>query len=50
MDQAIGKAVAVGTITLIAPTRIIEGPGEELTIDGVRMVFQNTPGTEARPK
>ena len=47
VDQAIGKAVPVGTITLIAPTRIIEGKGEELTIDGVRMVFQNTPGTEA---
>src|SRR6185503_12653502 len=40
-------AVAVGTITLIAPTRIIEGAGDELTIDGIRMVFQNTPGTEA---
>ena len=47
VDQAIGKAVAVGTITLIAPTRIIEGAGDELTIDGIRMVFQNTPGTEA---
>ena len=47
VDQAIGKTVAVGAITLIAPTRTIQGAGEELTIDGVRMVFQNTPGTEA---
>ncbi len=47
VDQAIGKTTPVGAVTLIAPTRIIEGKGEELTIDGVRMVFQNTPGTEA---
>jgi alkyl sulfatase BDS1-like metallo-beta-lactamase superfamily hydrolase len=47
VDQAIGKTVADGTITLIAPTRTIVGDGEELTIDGVEMVFQNTPGTEA---
>jgi alkyl sulfatase BDS1-like metallo-beta-lactamase superfamily hydrolase len=45
--QGLGQNVALGTITLIAPTRIIEDDIEELTIDGVRMVFQNTPGTEA---
>ena len=47
VDQAIGKAVSAGTSGLIAPTRIIEKDVEELTVDGVRMVFQNTPGTEA---
>lgn len=47
VDQAIGKNVASGTVGLIAPTRLIEGDIEELTVDGVRMVFQNTPGTEA---
>jgi alkyl sulfatase BDS1-like metallo-beta-lactamase superfamily hydrolase len=47
VDQAIGKAVSTGTSGLIAPTRIIEKDVEELTVDGVRMVFQNTPGTEA---
>jgi alkyl sulfatase BDS1-like metallo-beta-lactamase superfamily hydrolase len=47
VDQAIGKNVAVGNLGLIAPTRVIEGDIEELTIDGVTMVFQNTPGTEA---
>jgi alkyl sulfatase BDS1-like metallo-beta-lactamase superfamily hydrolase len=45
--QGLGQNVALGTITLIAPTRIIEDDIEEITIDGVRMVFQNTPGTEA---
>ena len=47
VDSAIGKATASGTLGLIAPSRIIEEDFEELTIDGVRMVFQNTPGTEA---
>ena len=47
VDQAIGKAVAAGTVGLIAPTRLIEADVEELVVDGVRMVFQNTPGTEA---
>ncbi len=47
VDSAIGKATASGTIGLIAPTVVIEDDFEEHTIDGVRMVFQNTPGTEA---
>lgn len=47
VDQAIGKGVASGSVGLIAPTRYIEADIEELTVDGVRMVFQNTPGTEA---
>ncbi len=47
VDQSIGKGVAVGTVGLIPPTIEIVDDIEELTIDGVRMVFQNTPGTEA---
>ena len=47
VDQAIGKGVAVGSVGLIAPTVSIVEDIEELTVDGVRMVFQNTPGTEA---
>lgn len=47
VDQAIGKAVASGNVGLIAPTVTITADIEELTVDGVRMVFQNTPGTEA---
>ena len=47
VDQAIGKGVAVGSVGLIAPTISIVEDIEELTVDGVRMVFQNTPGTEA---
>ncbi len=47
VDSAIGKALAAGTTGLIAPTLIIEDEFEEHVIDGVNMVFQNTPGTEA---
>lgn len=47
VDQAIGKAVAAGSVGLIPPTIDIVDDIEELTIDGLRMVFQNTPGTEA---
>ena len=47
VDSAIGKATASGTFGLLPPTRVIEDDYEEVTIDGVRMVFQNTPGTEA---
>lgn len=35
------------TVGLIAPTREIEKTGEEWEIDGVRMIFQLSPGTEA---
>jgi alkyl sulfatase BDS1-like metallo-beta-lactamase superfamily hydrolase len=47
VDQSIGKNVAAGNLGLIAPTRTITEDTEEITIDGVRMVFHNTPGTEA---
>ena len=47
VDQSIGKNVANGDTGLIAPTRLITKDFEELTIDGVTMVFQNTPDTEA---
>jgi alkyl sulfatase BDS1-like metallo-beta-lactamase superfamily hydrolase len=47
VDQSIGKNVAAGNAGLIPPTVIIRDEIEELTVDGVKMVFQNTPGTEA---
>ncbi|MDU4253037.1 alkyl/aryl-sulfatase [Pseudomonas sp.] len=47
VDMAIGKAAARGPLTLIAPTRLIEGDLQELEIDGVPVTFQNTPGTES---
>jgi len=47
VDQAIGKNVASGSVGLIPPTLVISEDVEEHVIDGVRMVFHNTPGTEA---
>ncbi len=47
VDQSIGKNTAAGTLGLIEPTRIISKDFETLTVDGVTMEFQNTPGTEA---
>ncbi|WP_390591536.1 alkyl/aryl-sulfatase [Simiduia litorea] len=47
VDQSIGKNVAAGTIGLIAPNVTISEPTKAMTIDGINMVFQNTPGTEA---
>ena len=47
VDQAIGKNAANGSVSLIAPNRLIGKDIEEITLDGVKMVFQNTPDTEA---
>jgi alkyl sulfatase BDS1-like metallo-beta-lactamase superfamily hydrolase len=41
-------AISGGTQTLIPPTRLIARSGETLTVDGVRMEFQLTPGAELR--
>jgi len=48
VDAGLGKGVPLlGSSGLIAPTEDISVTGTELTIDGVRIVFQLTPGTEA---
>ena len=47
VNQGLGKTISAGAVGLIAPTRIIEDDIEYIEVDGVRMVFQNTPGTEA---
>jgi glyoxylase-like metal-dependent hydrolase (beta-lactamase superfamily II) len=43
----LGQTTSTGEPTLIPPTIDITATGQELTIDGVRIVFQVTPGTEA---
>lgn len=47
VDAGLGKPSAPGTISLIAPTRLIEKPVETHRIDGVEIVFELTPGAEA---
>ncbi|MFK0160379.1 alkyl/aryl-sulfatase [Streptomyces sp. NPDC090493] len=43
----LGQTTSLGSIGLVAPTLDITATGQEETVDGVRMVFQLTPGTEA---
>jgi alkyl sulfatase BDS1-like metallo-beta-lactamase superfamily hydrolase len=45
--QGLGQNVGAGNIGLISPTRVIEEAIETLAVDGIEMVFQNTPDTEA---
>ena len=47
VGQGLGQAVSAGAVGLIAPTRYVEKAIEEFEVDGVRMIFQNTPNTEA---
>jgi alkyl sulfatase BDS1-like metallo-beta-lactamase superfamily hydrolase len=47
VGQGLGQAVSAGAVGLIAPTRHVEKPIEDFEVDGVRMIFQNTPNTEA---
>src|SRR3984957_7409678 len=48
VDTGLGKGMpALPSVALIAPTHEVTATGEELTVDGVRLVFQMTPGTEA---
>ncbi|MFE5974099.1 alkyl/aryl-sulfatase [Streptomyces sp. NPDC056460] len=47
ISAGLGMTTANGTLTLIPPTLDITETGQEETVDGVRIVFQLTPGTEA---
>jgi alkyl sulfatase BDS1-like metallo-beta-lactamase superfamily hydrolase len=47
VDTGLGKGLARGAITLIAPTDTIEKNGERRVVDGVEIVFQLVPGSEA---
>ncbi|MFE9413374.1 alkyl/aryl-sulfatase [Streptomyces sp. NPDC006704] len=43
----LGQTTSTGSVGLIAPTLDVTRTGQEETVDGVRIVFQLTPGTEA---
>ncbi|QLY34380.1 MBL fold metallo-hydrolase [Nocardia huaxiensis] len=47
IGAGLGQTTSTGTVTLIDPTIDITATGQQEVIDGVRMVFQMTPGTEA---
>ncbi|MFD5510098.1 alkyl/aryl-sulfatase [Streptomyces sp. NPDC127051] len=47
IGSGLGPTTSTGTVTLIPPTVTITRTGQSETVDGIRMVFQMTPGTEA---
>ena len=47
LGLGLGTGSSAGTVGLIAPTLDITRTGQEETLDGVRIVFQITPATEA---
>ncbi len=47
LGSGLGQTTSLGSITLIPPTVDVTETGQEETVDGVRMIFQLTPGTEA---
>lgn len=47
LAQGIGMGQSKGTVSFLMPSYEIKETGETLTIDGIEMEFQMTPGTEA---
>lgn len=47
ITTGLGIATSSGTVSLIAPTETIDHSGQRLILDGVEVVFQYTPDSEA---
>ena len=47
VGAGLGQTTSTGTVTLIEPTDYVTETGQIITIDGVDIEFQMTPGTEA---
>ena len=47
VGAGLGQTTSVGTVTLIPPTVEISTTGQQEVVDGVRIVFQMAPNTEA---
>jgi alkyl sulfatase BDS1-like metallo-beta-lactamase superfamily hydrolase len=47
VDTGLGKEPARGTVGTLPPTELVDRTPQELTIDGVRFVFQYAPESEA---
>ncbi|MGN6128076.1 MAG: alkyl/aryl-sulfatase [Humibacter sp.] len=47
VGAGLGQTTSTGTVSMIVPTDLITTTGEERVVDGVRIVFQMAPGTEA---
>ncbi|MBL8772047.1 MAG: MBL fold metallo-hydrolase [Phenylobacterium sp.] len=47
VDSGLGKGTSTGKVALVAPNVSVTHTGQVLTLDGVEIVFQVTPDTEA---
>ena len=47
VDAGLGKGLALGRIGILPPNLIVDKTPQEMTLDGVRFVFQNVPASEA---
>ena len=47
VGAGLGQTTSTGSVTLIHPTDTVVETGEERVVDGIRIEFQVTPGTEA---
>ncbi|MGH8822847.1 MAG: alkyl/aryl-sulfatase [Jiangellaceae bacterium] len=47
VGAGLGQTLSIGTVSLMEPTDMVTTTGHEETVDGVRMVFQMAPDTEA---
>ncbi|GGL42725.1 MBL fold metallo-hydrolase [Phycicoccus endophyticus] len=47
VTAGLGFTLPAGSISLVEPTRLVGETGTEVVVDGVRLVFQFTPGAEA---
>ncbi len=47
IDEGLGKNVALGSVGILPPTRIVSGATQEMVLDGVKFLFYNAPGSEA---
>lgn len=47
VDDGLGKQAPFGTYGILAPTEIVDRTPQEMTIDGIRFVFQYAPESEA---
>jgi alkyl sulfatase BDS1-like metallo-beta-lactamase superfamily hydrolase len=47
VGAGLGQTTSTGTVSLMPPTDVVTTTGHEETVDGVRLVFQMAPDTEA---
>lgn len=47
VGNGLGQVVSRGQFGILKPTKIVKETGEKLVVDGVEIVFQNTPEAEA---